>query len=80
MTEVWIPQAAQPAFTCDLCGKGFRPDERTKYTRHVGQCAKRHRSKLEVVSGERKARIDADPFQGAFDPEAEAWIRKHGRA
>jgi len=80
LAETWIPTAAKPAFRCGLCGKGFLKRERHKYQRHVVGCAKRHRSEIEVASGERRARIDADPFQGAFDPEAEAFVRKHGRA
>lgn len=73
---IWLPNSAVTAYKCELCEAEFTEAEKPSYERHVVKCAKKNYDTIERLSGERKAKRDADPFQGPFDPEFAEWTRQ----
>ena len=76
------PDGPEPTMVCrvptgdgEVCGKAFYPGEERKWQRHVGECAARHRDKIETQSPRTRLPIFSDE---AWDPEISAHMRKVG--
>jgi hypothetical protein len=87
MTRLFVPGATrddeEPSLFCTvpvdaegtLCGACFYEDERSKYQRHVGACA---RENMEHIEAQRLAAKNPIFDENTWDPEISAHMRKVG--
>jgi hypothetical protein len=74
--KIWVPKKARPKWKCNVpgCDAEFHEDERRARERHVADCAARHAGELLEAYHRKRPPEFYDPF----DPELDAYVRKHG--